>query len=126
LERVGVPQLAAHMFVFYYANMSAITPPVAVAALVAAKLADARYFTTALVACRYGLVGFVLPFLFVYAPAILLLQGGVFQGLLTATSALLALIALNCALIGFFVRPLTVLQRVIVAVVAMLMLVYVH
>jgi TRAP transporter 4TM/12TM fusion protein len=122
LERVGVPQLAAHMFVFYFANMSAITPPVAVAALVAAKIAAAGYFETAINACRFGLAGFVLPFLFVYTPEILLLQGGWMDGVLASTGALIALIALNLALTGFLYGPLTPLQRLLNAVAAVLIL----
>lgn len=118
LERVGVPRLAAHMFVFYFANMSAITPPVAVAALVAAKLAGAKYFATAFAACRFGLAGFTLPFLFVYAPAILLLQGGALQGALTSAGALVALLALNCALTGFLAGAMSILQRLLMALAA--------
>jgi TRAP transporter 4TM/12TM fusion protein len=122
LERVGVPLLAAHMFVFYFANMSAITPPVAVAALVAAKLAGASYFRTAFAACRLGLAGFVLPFVFVYAPAILLLEGGAVRQWATFLAALLGLVAINAALIGHGVSRLSIPLRSAVAFAAALLL----
>jgi TRAP transporter 4TM/12TM fusion protein len=122
LERVGVPQLSAHMFVFYFANMSAITPPVAVAALVAAKLASASYFRTAFAACRLGLAGFVLPFLFVYAPEILLIDGSVVEQWLTFFGALLALVAFNMGLVGYAVGALSKTQRVALVVAAMAVL----
>ena len=122
LERVGVAQLSAHMFVFYFANMSAITPPVAVAALVAAKLAAASYFGTAFAACRLGLAGFILPFLFVYDPAILLLRGSIVEQWLTFSGALLALVAINMALVGYAIGPLSKAQRVALIVAAMAVL----
>ena len=124
LERAGVPQLSAHMFVFYFANMSAITPPVAVAALVAAKLASAGYFRTAFASCRLGLAGFVLPFLFISAPAILLLEGSVIEQWLTALGAFLALCAINSGLVGHVARPLSPPPRVLLIVAGLLILTF--
>src|SRR3546814_16810155 len=71
LVALGVPLLAAHFFVFFFANISAITPPVAVCSLVAAKIADASFFRTGFIAVRLGLPGFILPFLFVVHPEII-------------------------------------------------------
>ncbi|HZD53249.1 MAG TPA: TRAP transporter large permease subunit, partial [Woeseiaceae bacterium] len=122
LERVGVPRLAAHMFVFYFANMSALTPPVAVAALVAARLAGARYFRTAFAACRLGLPGFVLPFVFVQAPAILLIGSGAIEQWSVSLGALLALIAVNVALVGHAVTPLSWTARILAVFGALLIL----
>lgn len=124
LERAGVPQLSAHMFVFYFANMSAITPPVAVAALVASKLASASYFRTAFAACRLGLAGFVLPVLFVSAPAILLIEGSVMDQWLTALGAMLALCAINVGLTGHVAGPLSPLARVLLIAAAFLILTF--
>lgn len=124
LERAGVPELSAHMFVFYFANMSAITPPVAVAALVASRLAGATYFRTAFVACRLGLAGFVLPFLFVSAPAILLIDGSAVDQWLTALAALLALCATNVGLVGHMAGPLSPLPRILLIAASFLILTY--
>ena len=115
LERIGVPELSAHMFVFYFANMSAITPPVAVAVLVAAKIADSGYFRTTLRACRLGLAGFVLPFVFVYAPAILLIDSSIAEGLIAFCATLLALVSLNAAYAGVLRKPLSIIERLLLA-----------
>ena len=106
LVKFGVPLLAAHMFVFYFANMSAITPPVAVAALVASKLAEARYFATALSALRLGLPGFILPFMFVYKPELLLLRGSFADQVAAAGVILVAVCAANMVFAGFALRRL--------------------
>jgi TRAP transporter 4TM/12TM fusion protein len=111
LIKFDVPVLAAHMFVFYFANMSAITPPVAVAALVAAKMADANYMRTCLVALRLGIPGFILPFIFIYSPAILMLEGGVLRYCLEFATALIAVLALNIALVGAIDRPIAFWRR---------------
>jgi TRAP transporter 4TM/12TM fusion protein len=69
---LGVPVLAAHLFIVYYASMSAITPPVAVAAFAAASIAKANPLHIAVLACRLGVVAFLLPYAFVFRPALLL------------------------------------------------------
>jgi TRAP-type uncharacterized transport system fused permease subunit len=111
LVRYGVPELAAHMFVFYFANMSAITPPIAVAALVAAKIAEADYMKTSFAALRLGLPGFILPFLFVNSPGLLGLEGGIFRQLLEFATALIGVIALSIVIAGFINRRIALWQR---------------
>ncbi len=98
LVELDVPLLAAHMFVFYFANLSAITPPVAVAALVGANIAEARFWPTALQAVRLGLPGFLLPFLFLFEPQILGLKGHLGDQLIAIAQALIATAALNFAI----------------------------
>lgn len=100
LIELGVPVLAAHLFVFYFANLSSITPPVAVAALVGANIAKAKFFPTALQAVRLGLPGFLMPFLFLFEPQILGLKGTVIDQLIAVGQALLATMALNFAVEG--------------------------
>lgn len=72
LQSLGVPRLAAHMFVLYFAVLSAITPPVALAAFAAAPIAVANPMKIAIVSLRLTLVGFIVPFLFVFNPSLLL------------------------------------------------------
>lgn len=100
LVEFGVHLLAAHMFVFFYANMSAITPPVALAALVGSKIAGGDYIKTALRATRLGLPGFVLPILFIVSPELLMLEGGWFDRALAFAAMLALFVALNAALTG--------------------------
>lgn len=75
LQKLGVPIVHTHMFVLYFGVLSAITPPVALAAFAAAPIAGAPPMATALEASRLALPGFVIPFAFVYQPALLLGTG---------------------------------------------------
>ncbi len=75
LQKLGVPIVHTHMFVLYFGVLSAITPPVALAAFAAAPIAGSSPMPTALEASRLALPGFVIPFAFVYQPALLLGTG---------------------------------------------------
>lgn len=75
LTALGVPRLAAHMFVLYFAVLSAITPPVALAAFAAAPIAQANPMKIAVVSVRLTLIGFIVPFAFIYNPSLLLVIG---------------------------------------------------
>ena len=75
LGELGVIPLAAHLFIFYFGMMSMVTPPVALAAYASASIAKANIMKTGLAAFRFSLVGFTLPFMFVYRPALLLMDG---------------------------------------------------
>ncbi|MFD1203841.1 TRAP transporter permease [Sporosarcina contaminans] len=103
LVQMGVPMLAAHMFVFYFACLSAFTPPVALAAFAAAGIADAKPMQVAMTAVRIGIVAFIIPFVFVYGPAILLI-GSTGEIILATISALLGAVALASAVEGWFLR----------------------
>jgi TRAP transporter 4TM/12TM fusion protein len=72
LVTLGVPLLAAHLFIFYFGIISAITPPVALASFVAAGIAQAKIWPTSLAAIRLGSVAFLLPFVFVYDSALIM------------------------------------------------------
>lgn len=75
LQKLGVPIVHTHMFVLYFGVLSAITPPVALAAFAAAPIAGSPPMSTALEASRLALPGFVIPFAFIYQPALLLGMG---------------------------------------------------
>ena len=73
LGNLGVIPLAAHLFIFYFGMMSMVTPPVALAAYAASSIAGTRIMPTGLAAFRFALVGFTLPYMFVYRPELLML-----------------------------------------------------
>ncbi|MBM41820.1 MAG: C4-dicarboxylate ABC transporter permease [Acidobacteria bacterium] len=73
LENLGVVTLAAHFFIFYFGMMSMVTPPVALAGYAAASIAGTNIMQTSLAAFRFALVGFTLPYIFVYRPELLML-----------------------------------------------------
>ncbi|SMF35494.1 TRAP transporter, 4TM/12TM fusion protein [Tistlia consotensis] len=114
-EKVGVPTLAAHLFLFYFAIKSGSTPPVAVVAVVAASIAEANWWKTAVTAFYYSLPGFIVAFMFVYAPA-LLFQGAWYDIALTAVMAAVGTVAIAAALQGWLQWPLSPIERLAVGV----------
>jgi TRAP transporter 4TM/12TM fusion protein len=115
LIALGIEVLPAHLFIVYIASMSAITPPVAVAAFAAASIAKANPVMIAIVACRIAMVAFLLPFVFIYQPA-LLLSGTAWQIVITAGTAALGVLALNAALEGYYVVMLDKVKRALLFV----------
>jgi TRAP-type uncharacterized transport system fused permease subunit len=75
IEKLGIPVMLVHLFVLYYGVLSAITPPVAIAAYAAAPIAQANPMTTALQALKLSFVGFIVPFVFIYNPSLSLVMG---------------------------------------------------
>jgi TRAP transporter 4TM/12TM fusion protein len=100
LENLGVPAMAAHLFTLYFAVISFITPPVAIAAYAAAGIAGANPFETGFVATRIGLAGFIIPFMFVYGPALILVGSPLEIGIAVVT-AVLGVLALASSLEGY-------------------------
>lgn len=100
LGNFGVAVLAAHLFVFYYAVLSDLTPPDAVTAFAAANLAGSEMMATGLEAFRMGIAGFLVPFVFVYQPA-LLLDGELLSVLKSFILAGLGVVCLAGATIGY-------------------------
>ncbi|MCZ6917511.1 MAG: TRAP transporter fused permease subunit [Gemmatimonadetes bacterium] len=105
LTELGVPLLGAHLFIFYFGCMSNITPPVALAAYAAAGLAGSGAMRTAVTALGLGSAGFVVPFLFIYDPA-LILQGLPLAILASGTAVALGLTAMASGVIGYSSRSL--------------------
>jgi len=110
LGKFGVGLLAAHLFVFYYAVLSDLTPPDAITAFAAANLAGSGMMSTGVEAFRLGLVGFLVPFAFVFQPA-LLLNGTWTDVILATASTCLGVACLAAFLIGHIWSPLSWLQR---------------
>ena len=118
VTQLGLTMLTAHLFIFYYACMSAITPPVAVCAYAAAGIAGGDALKTGLWAVRLGIVGFILPFLWVYNPELLLSGKGVFGTIWVVLNCAMAVIAFAAANIGFLRRPLALWERGLLLAVA--------
>ncbi len=100
LTELGVEPLAAHMFVFYYACLSTITPPVALAAFAGSAIAGAPPFRTGFESMRLAIIAYIVPFMFVYHP-VLIWSGGASKIALAFSTALLGCIAIGSALIGY-------------------------
>ncbi len=101
LVALGVPMMSAHLFVVYFSVLSAITPPVAVAAFATAAFAEADPVKIGWQACRLGIVSFIVPFFFVYQPALLLMDSTLTQIIVTIVSALVGVAALSVGMEGY-------------------------
>lgn len=121
LIELGVSPLAAHLFIFYFAVVSGITPPVAIAAFAAAGIADAGPMRTALAATRLGVAAYIIPFMFVYGPP-LLLEGSPAQQFLAIPTALLGILMLAAGVSGWALMPLTWIVRGLCLAVALVMI----
>jgi TRAP-type uncharacterized transport system fused permease subunit len=99
LGRLGVVPLAAHLFIFYFGMMSMVTPPVALAAYAAASIAGSGIMRTALAAFRFALVGFILPYFFVFRPQLLMLTAD--GRTASATEILPAVVLAVCGIVPF-------------------------
>jgi TRAP transporter 4TM/12TM fusion protein len=124
LTKLGVSELAAHLFIFYYAILSEVSPPVGLAPLAAAALTGGRPFRTMMMAWKYTLPAFVVPFMFTTHPSGLglLLQAPWPTVAQVTALALLGLVAAASAITGWFVRRCTVLERATLAVAALFLL----
>ena len=122
LEKLGVVPMAAHMFVFYYGIISTITPPVALTAYAAAGLGKANPNKTGYYAFYLGIASFIIPFIMVYAPEILL-YGTPLAIVYRFGVTLVAVYALACALAGFFKRPLEAWRRVLLGASAVMLII---
>jgi TRAP-type uncharacterized transport system fused permease subunit len=105
LSNMGVPPLAAHLFVFYFGVISDLTPPTAVSCYVAGGIAGVSGMRVAFAATRIALPALIVPFMFVYQPA-LLMQGSFIEVLQAGISTLVGVVAVAVALVGHWVGPL--------------------
>ena len=122
LAQLQVEPLVAHFFVFYYGVLADITPPVALAAYAAAGIAGSNPFKTGNTAFRLGIAKALVPFVFVYSPALLLVADGFTWWLFTITliGAMLGIASLGVAFSGFLIVPLKKWERWWVSVVSFL------
>ncbi len=123
LIRLGVMPIAAHMFVLYYAILSNLTPPVAVASFTAAGIAESSPNKVALTGLRLGSAGFIVPIMFCYSP-ILLLQGDFAwsEALLAVVTAMVGVLCLGVALQRYLLTHLNLLEAAVFLAVAILMI----
>jgi TRAP transporter 4TM/12TM fusion protein len=121
LIRLGIEPLTAHFFIFYYAVMSAITPPVALASYAGAAIAQSDPMKTSVESFKLGLAAFVVPFMFFYSDA-LLMQGSWLEILHVFGTACLGVFLLASAVMGWFMGPVGAVLRVVLLVAALLMI----
>ena len=114
LAKLGISLIAAHLFAVYYAMLSVITPPVALAAFAAAPICGASPFQVAVESCKIAAVGFVIPFVFVYEPSLLIIDGINFAGFAwSAFSLSVGLWLLATGFEGWALKPIGVGERLL-------------
>jgi TRAP transporter 4TM/12TM fusion protein len=123
LLQLGVPLIVSHMFVFYFGIMADLTPPVALAAFAAAPFAGVSGMKIGVQAVRIALAGFIIPFIAVYSPALLLQGGTWFDVTYVTVKALLAIGLWGIAATGYWLAPVNWFERLYVFVAAALLVV---
>ena len=121
LVKLGVVVEAAHLFVFYFAILSAITPPVALAVYAANGISRASLWDTSRDAMRLGATGFIIPFMFVFGPSLLLI-GSAVQVAHTAITAIIGVTCLAAGLSGHLLRETARWERVALLTAALLLI----
>ncbi len=113
LAVLQVQPLVSHFFVFYYGVLADITPPVALAAYAAAGIAGSNPFKTGNTAFRLGIAKALVPFVFVYSPALLLVADGFtwYSFFITLLGAMMGIASMGTAFAGYFIAPLTMAER---------------
>lgn len=117
LIKAGVDPLAAHLFIFYFGIIADLTPPVAVSAVITAGIAGGSPMKTSLWACRLAFPGFVIPFIFVFKPG-LLLKGGLATIVTDIALTGVSIVAMSIAVEGFLRQPVGWMTRAVLAAAA--------
>ena len=115
LVEVGVPVIAAHLFVLYFGLLSMVTPPVALAAFAAANIAGASPWQCSIASMKLAWPAYIVPFLFIFAPS-LVMQGDWLRIVLALISAALGIVMVTAAIVGFLRVALGALMRAALAV----------
>jgi len=126
LTQVGVALVAAHMFVFYYAVLSEVSPPTALSPFAAAALTGGNPFRTTMLTWKYSLPAFLVPLAFTWSDRGLglLLRRPAGESALTIVAAVLAVAAVSAGTVGYVRRPATPLERSLAVLGGLLLLTY--
>lgn len=113
LISLGVPIMAAHMFVFYFGIIADITPPVALAAFAGAAISGGNPIMTGINASKLGIAAFIIPYMFVLSPAMLGIDASFTDVLGTTLTAVIGMVGVSAAMIGFFITKTSWLERLL-------------
>ena len=113
INEFGLAAIAVHMFVFYFGIVADITPPVCLAAYAGAGIARANPFKTGVIAVKLAIAAFIIPYIFVYNPILVLVDVAPIPLIIAIATALIGMMAVSSAMIGFFVRTMNIFERII-------------
>ncbi len=110
--KLGVPVLAAHMFVFYFGIVADITPPVALAAYAGSAIAHSNPLKTGVTATRIAITAFIIPYVFAFNPDMLLVDGSLVSAIVITISAFIGMLGIATGMEGFMTTKLNIVQRI--------------
>jgi len=113
IVQLGYPVLTAHMFAFYFGILADITPPVALAAFAASAISGASFLRTGIDSVRLAIAAFLVPYVFVFSPQMLLINTTLPEALWVAITAFVGMIGVGAGVIGYWLRPLHVIERLL-------------
>jgi TRAP transporter 4TM/12TM fusion protein len=125
LAKLGILPIAAHLFIFYFGMLSMITPPVCIASYAAASIGKTDPIKTGWEGMRLCAIAYVVPFLFVFSPSLLLI-GDWYIVLLSVATALGGSVLLGIGLVGYLFRPVSVIKRILLVIASTGLLIPVH
>ena len=123
LTRMGVPILAAHFFVFYFGIVADITPPVALAAYAGSAIAKSNPMRTAFNATKLAIAAFIIPYVFCFAPEMLLIETTAPSVALIAVTSLIGIFGVAAALEGFLFTNMGLIDRILLIAGGLMMIV---
>jgi TRAP-type uncharacterized transport system fused permease subunit len=121
LVKFGLPLMSAHLFILYFGCLSAITPPVAPASYAGAALAGSDPMRTGYLATRWGAIAYIVPFFFVYQPALILI-GGVVEVIQAMLTSIVGVVLFAAMLQGYVFRKASPIQRLLLGAGGLLMI----
>ncbi|MCK5163706.1 MAG: TRAP transporter fused permease subunit [Desulfobacula sp.] len=124
LVKMGVGFEQAHFFTMYFAVFAFLTPPVAIVALIAAKLAGAPYIKTAIEATKAAIGGFIIPFMFIYCPVLLLQPQALIPAIFGITACIVCLFVLEVAFVGYYFINCNFVERMLATLAGLSLIVY--
>lgn len=122
LVQMGVPVLAAHMFVFYFGIIADVTPPVALAAYAGAGISGGNALRTGVNASKLAIAAFIIPYTFVLSPVLLMVNAEAGNLLLATLTALIGMVAISSALIGYLADDCRMIERLVLIAGGLLMI----
>lgn len=124
LRKMGIGFEQAHFFTMFFAVFAFLTPPVAVVALIAAKLAGASYIKSAIEATKAAIGGFIIPFMFIYCPVMLMQRQEPVSAIIGLLSGVLCMLVLEVAFVGYFMTKCSIFERLTALMVAVCLMLY--
>src|SRR5699024_4251151 len=119
---VAVPVLAAHMFVFYFGIVADITPPVALAAFAATGISGGAPIRTGFNASKLAIAAFIIPYMFVLEPALLMIDTNFFEIILILVTAITGMIAIGAGMIGYWYTKINMFTRALATITGLLLI----